>query len=57
MFKMLSVELPTPLLMMLSLFNTWTQVTFGVGVPLAAQSIVRSCPSVMVFVGGGEIVN
>ena len=56
MFKMLSVELPTPLLMML-LFNNWTQVMFGAGVPLAAQSIVRSCPSLIVLVGGGEIVN
>ena len=56
MFKMLSVEFPTPLLMML-LFNNWTQVMFGAGVPLAAQLIVRSCPSLMVLVGGGEIVN
>ena len=55
MLGMLSIDLPVPLLMML-LFNAWTQVIFGVGVPLAAQSIVRSCPSLIVLVEGGEIV-
>ena len=30
---------------------------FGVGVPLAAQSIVRACPSLIVLVGGGGVVN
>ena len=54
----LSVELPIPsLFMVLSLFNTWTQVMFGVGVPLAAQSSTSSCPSLMVLVGGGGVVN
>ena len=54
----LSVELPIPsLLTVLSLFTTWTQVTFAVGVPPAAQSIVRSCPSLIILVEGGEVVN
>ena len=30
---------------------------FGVGGPLAAQSRVRSCFSLMVLVEGGEVVN
>ena len=30
---------------------------FGVGGPLAAQSRVRSCPSLMVLVEGGGVVN
>ena len=30
---------------------------FGVGGPLAAQSRVRSCLSLMVLFGGGEVVN
>ena len=56
--EILSVELPIPsLFMVLALFNTWTQVTFGVGVPFAAQSSVRSCPSLIVLVGGGGVVN
>ena len=55
---MLSVALPSPsLIMMLPLFNTWAQVTFGVGVPLAAQSSVRVSPSLMVLLEGRELVN
>ena len=30
---------------------------FGAGGPLAAQSRVRSCPSLIFLVGGGEVVN
>ena len=30
---------------------------FGVGVPLAAQSIVRSCPSLIILVEGGGVMN
>ena len=30
---------------------------FGAGVPVAAQSRVRSCPSLMVLILGGELVN
>ena len=30
---------------------------FGVGGPLAAQSRVRSCPSLIFLVGGREMVN
>ena len=55
---MVSVALPFPsLIMMLPLFNTWTQVMFGVGVPLAAQSSVRVSPSLMVLLEGRELVN
>ena len=55
---MVSVALPFPsLIMVLPLFNTWTQVMFGVGVPLAAQSSVRVSPSLMVLLEGRELVN
>ena len=56
---MLSVELPFPsfLITVLPLLSTWTQVMFGVGEPLAAQSRVRSCLSLMVLFAGGEAVN
>ena len=55
---MLSVALPFPSLLMMSpLFNIWTQVMFGVGVPLAAQSSVRVSPSLMVLIEGRELVN
>ena len=59
MFGMISVELPFPsfLITVLPLLSTWTQVMFGVGGPLATQSRVRSCPSLMVLVEGGEVVN
>ena len=59
MFGIISVELPFPcaLIIVLPLLSTWTQVIFGVGGPLAPQSRVRSCPSLMVFVEGGEVVN
>ena len=59
MFGMLSVELPFPsfLKTVLPLLSTWTQVMFGVGGPLAAQSRVRFCPSLMVLVAGGGVVN
>ena len=56
--RMLSVALPfLAILIMLLLFNTWTQVMFGVGVPLAAQSSVRISPFLMVLLEGGELVN
>ena len=59
MFGMISVELPFPSfsIIVLPLLSTWTQVIFGVGGPLAAQSRVRSCPSLMVLAGGGGVVN
>ena len=59
MFGMISVGLPFPsfLITVLPLLSTWTQVMFGVGGPLAAQSRVRSCFSLMVLVEGGEVVN
>ena len=53
-----SVALPFPsLITMLLLFNIWTQVMFGVGVPLAAQSSARVSPSLMVLIEGRELVN
>ena len=58
MLETVSVALPFPsLIMMLPLFNTWTQLMFGVGVPLAAQSSVRVSPSLMVLLEGRELVN
>ena len=59
MFGMISVELPFPsfLITVLPLLSTWTQVMFGVGGPLAAQSRVRSCFSLMVLVAGGGVLN